>query len=113
LVVNAWINSRFVMSAAAREILVAWSSRVVDSTSEMIDPDVLHERSVFTESLAYMVPRENVLSSMVCGVWTTVIQPVMAQTDVAMAQLDGYVLVQVFIQLLFAIDWLIWYPFLG
>jgi hypothetical protein len=89
LVVNAWINSRFVMAAASREILIAWTSRVVDSTTELPDPDVLRERFVFTESLAFMVPRENVLSSMARGVWTTVIQPVMKKTDVAIAQLDG------------------------
>jgi len=92
LLVNSWINSRFVMASVARDIFVAWSARTIDCASERGTTSVMEEQPVFSGSLALLVPRESTLSSLIRGIWNTVLKPMVPQTDIAMAQLDGYFL---------------------
>lgn len=91
LVVNSWINSRFVMAGVVREVLISWSCRAVDTMCERGDSGAVEENSAVSHSLAYLVPHEAAISALLRGVWHALVRPAMRHTDVAMCQLDGCV----------------------
>ena len=90
LLLLAYINTRFVMAATVREVLVAWSSSVVDRVCDMATDGFRQETSVLVSPLSYVLPREATLAAILRSVYKSLIEPSMRYKDVLAAQLDGY-----------------------
>lgn len=85
----SWINSRYVLAATRREILVAWMASLVERMSSDGAAALLEEPDDLGAALAWLVPREKSMQSIILAVWTRVLQPAMRSNDAALAQLDG------------------------
>ena len=85
LVLLTWINSRFVVAAVRRQLMIAWATTVVEAVRSA---EVDYSKAM--SLLESLVPHEMTLSAFLRTVWSTCLAPTISARDTLVAQFDGY-----------------------
>ena len=90
----SWINSKFVIAAVRRQLLINWTSHLMEAMQSR--PQSVEEPfGNFTLVLERLCPHEHSLADLFRTIWAHVVQPTLHEKDEALALLDGCVTLRI------------------
>lgn len=91
-VLMSWINSRFVVAGARRQLLLHWMCTTVDDVFARSLQDALKDSVAIPTALSHLVPHDATLAELIRTAWLTLIVPTFQARNALMARLDGCVM---------------------
>lgn len=88
-ILMSYINSRFVIASTRRELLISWSSTILDKLATYGGCGDLNSVDQVMAALERLVPHEASIASMIRTIWNQVQLPKMEERDKIMAQVEG------------------------